>query len=259
MNLTSQQSNRIIKGVFTGKYNRRNLPASFYKANSEELLTAIKKGFGIKKAITGKYKYFEQVSQLSENAHMFSAAKTYQMVRELEQLKRYTKPYSEYKAGAQAIVERYSVTWQTPEVDSALAQSMNLKKWEMILEDRDVLPNLRYSAVGGKDTCDICIHLDGIVAPIDAPFWKKNAPQQHYACRCLLIQEPADVKLTSPSKLRSLEKEMNEKVSPVFQHNVGETKQIFTRDHPYFSEVPKRDQAFARKNFGLPIPDINGK
>lgn len=259
MSLTSQQTNSIIKGVFTGKYNRRNLPSSFYKANSEELIAAIKKGFGVRRTITEKYKYFEQISQLSENAHMFSAAKTYQMVRELEQLKRYSKSYSEYKDGAQSVIEKYSVTWQTPELDSALAQSMNLRKWEMILEDQDVLPNLRYSAVGGKDTCDICIHLDGIVAPIEDPIWKKNAPQQHYACRCILIQEPGDVKRTSSSRLRKLEKEMSEKVSPVFQHNVGETRQIFTRDHPYFSEVPKRDQAFARKNFGLPIPDINGK
>lgn len=258
MNLSQGQVNRILKGVYDGKYTRRKLPLSFYKANSGDLLKAIQKGFGVRN-LTSKSKYFEAISELSENAHMFSAAKTYQMVRELQQVKRLTKTYPEYKEASSSVFDRYAETWQVPEVDSALAQAMNLKKWMMILEDRDVLPNLRYSAVGGKDTCDICNHLDGIVAPIDDSIWKKYAPQNHYACRCILIQEPGDTKLSSKARLSKVDGQLSEKVSPVFMQNVGETKQIFPKDHPYFSEVSKQDRAFARKNFGLPIPEMNGK
>ena len=40
----------------------------------------------------------------------------------------------------------------------------------------------------------------------------------------------------------------------MFKMNPGKERVVFDKDHPYF-DVAKKDVAFAKTNFGLPIPE----
>lgn len=251
MGLSNQQVNRLLKGVYRGKYSRKVLPVGFYRDNTGEMVNAIKKGFGIRN-LKSTSKYFDVITELSENAHMFSAAKTYHMVRELEEVKKLTTSYKEYKVYAQQVYDKYSI-WQAAEIDTTIATAQQIKKWGQIQEDISVLPNLRYSAVNGA--CSICAPMQGIVQPANSSFYAKYYPPNHYGCLCIAIQEPADTKLTSSKKVNKVDAESLEKMSPVFITNAGQTREIFNKDHPYF-EVMRGDKRLAKRNFDLPIPQV---
>jgi hypothetical protein len=255
MPLSQHQVNRLLKGVYRGKYSRKILPVGYYLDTAGEMVKAIKKGFGIRN-LTSTSKYFGVISELSDNVHMFSAAKTYHMVRELEEVRKLTTNYREYKEYADQVYDKYTTTWQTAEVDTALATAQQIKKWEQIQNEIDVLPYLRYSAVAGA--CAICGPMDGIVQPADSAFVAKYYPPNHYSCLCIMIQEPGDTRLTSSKRVDQVDTEASAKMSPVFLTNAGQTRQIFNGDHPYF-EVARGDKRLAKRNFDLPIPDPNAK
>src|SRR4051794_38626255 len=131
MPLSEHQINRLLKGVYRGKYSTKILPVGYYVDNAGELVTGIKKGFG-RSNLKSTSKYFDVISELSDNVHMFSAAKTYHMVRELEEVKALTTGYKEYKEYASQVYDKYSTTWQTAEVDTAVATAQQIKKWDQI-------------------------------------------------------------------------------------------------------------------------------
>jgi hypothetical protein len=187
---------------------------------------------------------------------MFSAAKTYHMVRELEEVKALTTGYKEYKEYASQVYDKYSTTWQTAEVDTVVATAQQIKKWDQIQNEIDVLPFLRYSAVIGA--CPICGSMNGIVQPADSPFWARYYPPNHYSCLCIAVQESADTKLSTGKRVEQVDEFASAKMSSVFLTNAGQTKQIFNKDHPYF-EVARGDKRLAKRNFDLPIPELNAK
>lgn len=52
------------------------------------------------------------------------------------------------------------------------------------------------------------------------------------------------------------ESEALQNVPPAFRYNFAKEEIVFPKDHPYF-KVPNADKLFARKNFHLPIPNVN--
>ena len=72
-------------------------------------------------------------------------------------------------------------------------------------------------------------------------------------CRCVLEQLD-EGKVTED--VDKLAKQANELIQPEFKMNAGKDGYIFNPDHPYF-EVAKKDEALARNNFNLPIPDTD--
>lgn len=111
---------------------------------------------------------------------------------------------------------------------------------------------LKYSAIIDANTSDICKPLDGITLPVNDKFWNTHAPLNHFNCRCVLLQV-GEEKETNKEKVKEVEKEMNDKMQPLFKMNPGKDKVIFDDKHPYFEVAPK-DKEFAKNNFDLPMP-----
>lgn len=234
----------IIDGVYTGTVTPRNLPLSYYNRTRDDMMDAVKKGMGDRKG-------FEALMEdLDYNVQAFSAAKTYNLVRDLDNAKRSTTSQAEYEAKAQALVKQYD-TWGEAEVNTAQQQTHQAKQWQIITDDRDLFPTLRYSTIG--DACKICRPLDGITAPVNSPVWRRIYPCNHYNCYCIVIQLTAGEDLTNKAHMDALVEQSAKLMNPVFLSNPGITKQIYTNKHPYFSSVPKDDRKFAKENFGLPI------
>jgi hypothetical protein len=232
-----------LKKIFIGEYNTRNLPIPVYKKILAQMQGSLRMGFGSKAG------YRDLYDNLKDSVDLFSSAKTYQLTRELQSAKKGVKNFDEYEEIALPIINKYKV-WGEAEATTITAQALQAKQWQSIIADADILPNLRYSAIG--DACSICKPLDGIVAPVNAPIWTKYSPVNHYNCFCIIVQERGDVKVSSQSTIDVAVKNADEKVEDVFKHNAGITQEVFTKDHPYF-DIPKKDLGFAKRNFDLPI------
>jgi SPP1 gp7 family putative phage head morphogenesis protein len=263
--------NDLFKRIFNGEITEYELPESLYHSIADYLKKGAYKGYGIdfktltKEINEGLVSEFtesdlELLTNLRENIYMFSAAKTYQQVKEMTEAlvneKGTVVSFGEFKEAAGEIFDLYNSTWLKTEYDTAIGQAQESVKWESIEKNKEVLPYLRYSAVMDANTSEICAPLDGIVAPVDDPIWNTIAPLNHFNCRCLLEQldkEEGEKKETPDGEKNEKVNEVKGEMQDVFKMNAGKDGYIFKDDHPYF-HVPKGDVEFAQNNFDLPIP-----
>lgn len=234
----------IILGVFNGKYHTRNLPQAYYKRTSAGLIVQVETGIG------GDKTYDTLFNDLSENAQLFAGAKTYQLTAELQQAAQGVKSFKDFQVIGQSIYDKYE-RWGEAEDNTALQQTLQAKQWQVITDDSDLFPILVYRTIG--DACRICKPLDGLAAPVGDPIWRRVYPCNHYNCYCICTQEVSGaVALTGKSKAKALVEESSKLMSPVFLNNAGITRELYTKEHPYF-DIPKEDRKFAKDNFGLPV------
>lgn len=240
------QIENLIKGIFEGEIDKRNLPKDLYNAISKTLEEGIDVAFG------GEDSSLSDALQL--NIRMFSAAKTYQQINDISLLKDGdVKSFSDFKKEALEVYDQYNVTWLETEYSTTVGQALSARNWETIQEQKDVLPYLKYSAVIDENTSDICEPLDGITLPVDDPFWDKFAPLNHFNCRCLLESvDEYDAVVTPQDEVEEKAETVGAEMQDVFKSNPGKREVIFDKDHPYF-DVPKDDKKFAKENFGLPL------
>jgi SPP1 gp7 family putative phage head morphogenesis protein len=244
----------LLKGIYSGDITEYSLPDFLYKSIAKYLKAGLYEGYGgTLKDFSGKD--LQLLQELRENIYMFSAAKTYQQVKEIQGLlfdeKGDLRTQKQFNALGENTFDLWNKTWGETEYNTAVGQAQNAVKWNDIEENKDVLPMLRYSAVVDPNTSEICLPLDGMVAPVDDPIWNTVSPLNHFGCRCLLLQEGPAVKVTPGNGDRV--KDIEGKMQDVFKMNPGKDGYVFKEDHPYFA-VPKQDKAYAARNFDLPIP-----
>jgi SPP1 gp7 family putative phage head morphogenesis protein len=246
---------RLIDGIYSGSISEYDLPEGLYHAIAKFFEKGLYKGFGMELAdATGKD--FELLAELRENIYMFSAAKTFQEVKEIGSLmideNGERRTAQQFNAIGRQTFSQWNDTWGTTEYNTAVGQAQQASKWNEIEANKDVLPMLRYSAVMDANTSEICAPLDGLIAPVDDPIWNTVSPLNHFNCRCVLLQE-AGKEGTPDDKKAAAVKEVEDLMQPVFKMNPGKDGYIFKDDHPYF-QLEKKDRDFARENFGLPLP-----
>lgn len=246
---------KLLAGIYDGSITPYDLPEDLYLSIGEYLKRAIFKGFGGGLA-DFEGKDLDLLTQLRENVYIFSAAKTYQQVKDISSKlvdeDGNVRSLKEFNDIGKETFELWNDTWGATEYTTAIAQAQSASKWSKIEKDKDALGMLEYSTVG--DACDICAPLNGLTAPVDADVWDEVAPTNHYNCECILLQKETDEVTPTPDDERdSIIDKVSEKMDPVFKSNPGKTGEVFNGDHPYF-DVPKDDRKYAENNFDLPIP-----
>lgn len=254
----------LFAGIYSGKIKPRFLPTSLYFAIADYLKKGVYEGYGatfssLIKAHKPAGYYVSDMELLTEmrtNVYLFSAAKTYQQVRTMtDQLigdNGAILPFKQFREKADETYQLYNKTWLQTEYDTAIGQAQNARKWNVIEAQADVLPLLEYHAVLDSRTSEICRPLDGIIAPVNDPIWKKVAPLNHFNCRCMLKQL-SDGKVTSDKVKGEKVDETLGMMDDLFKMNPGQTGYVFDKDHPYFKVAPK-DREYAKRNFDMPIP-----
>lgn len=266
----------LIEDLFNGTIDPMNLPEDYYEKVANFISKAMNEGFketlkdiGSKLGKTDE----ELLIALDENIFMFSAAKTFQQTLEMsDALVNENGDYrtrEEFREEAKKIFTKYNGGydedgnelngWLDAERNTAITQAGNAAKWNDIKKNKEVLPYLRYVAVGDADTCDICDPLDGITLPVDDSFWDQYSPANHFNCRCLLEQLDQQDGEQAESEDADIEAAQGEsKLPDEFKYNPGKREEIYSTtgksQHPYFS-VPKEYKDFAKENFGLPLPE----
>lgn len=254
MDYTPEQIDELIADIYAGRVDVYSLPKPLYKAIASHLENALYKGYGGTTIDFGG-KPLAVLEELRENIYMFSGAKTYQQVREMTDLlinDEGLRSFSDFKKEALKVYEQYNVNWLNTEYNTAIGQAQSAARWNQIIEQADVLPMLKYSAVIDANTSDICRPLDGITLPVGDKFWNIHSPLNHFNCRCVLLQ--VDDRATPKSMVDKAAKEMDGLMQPVFKMNPGKDRVIFNDKHPYFDVAPK-DKELAKRNFDLPIPE----
>ena len=68
---------------------------------------------------------------------------------------------------------------------------------------------------------------------IDAQSWDEYYPPNGWRCRCLTKQ-------SAGPELKREVVASDEQVPPAFRHNAGKDRQLYTREHPYYQNVPQK-------------------
>ena len=132
-------------------------------------------------------------------------------------------PWSKFKKKADAIRGDYNGSWLKAEYHQTVARAQSAAKWRDIQSNADLYPHLRYETVGDRRVRDKHRQWNGLVLPIDHPFWKTNFPPNDWGCRCDAI--PTDEPVTDLKDGLSGTK-------AEFADNPGESGKIFARN-PY--------------------------
>lgn len=250
---TQTEINSTIEAIYMGELSTENLPEDLYLAIADNLKRSLYEGFGSKLAqLEEGTPEYELLSSLRENVYMFSAAKTFQITKELEQLAEMNITKEEYFLQAKGIMALYTDTWQLTETNTADAMANAARKWQKIEQDKEALPMLRYNALADANVDEECKAMDGITLPVDNKLWDTHSPPLHWNCRCVLEQVIEGE--STPTEIKKAREVVDDHISELFMMNPGKTGLVFPEDHPYFN-VPKEYKSFAEENFNLPIPE----
>ncbi len=267
--ITAEERDRIFRGIWRRDVGLFNLPFSLYDDTRTELGRGLNIGFGGK---TEDFAFespdFKTLKALERNIQKFSAAKTFQNVRDTQNLifdqQGFIRSFSEFKVDALKIYDQYNVNWLQTEFDTVVAQAQSASQWNDIQREKRALPLLKYVTAGDSRVRPEHRAWDGIVKPVDDPFWDTRMPVNSYGCRCVAIQLEAE-----EEKVTNLEKHLTKvkkttgvtslkNTDRVFATNVGKTKFAFDETggnvHPYF-QVPRTFSDLKRTNFNLPLDD----
>ncbi len=264
INLSNDEIDAIFLGIYSGEVTPESLPELLYAAISEKLKEGVYKGYkGSLKVIESTYGYgsapADMLKNLRENIYLFAGAKTFHQTEEMRGLlvsNGKVLTYGEFSKKAKETFDRYNETWMETEYNTAIGQSEMARFWVDAEEEKELFPFLRYIAVMDAHTSTICKPFHNITLPVGDKFWSEFSPLNHYNCRCILQKlEKGDETITHKSKVKKASKEVGDKMNDSFKMNPGKTGEVFGKEHPYLTEVPKEYKDLAKDNFNLPIPD----
>jgi hypothetical protein len=236
---------RLLKQIHEGRISEKNLPENLYEQIAEYLKHALYSGFG-----SDNFQDDGLLSDLRDNVYLFSAAKTYQFTSAcVQQL--YTddgerKPFSQFYEEGKVLYGQYQENYAAAEYITVFGQAQMAKQWQTIEANKAILPMLTFSTNGMP--CPECAPFEGLTAPVDDPIWDTCTPLLHFRCQCILI--PSDD--AEAWDQEAIDKLPIDTIPDDFQNNPGKTGEIFTKDNPYFEDVPKE---LAADNFGLEVPE----
>lgn len=254
--MTNEEIERLIIDVYNGSINVNNLPVNLYAEYIDKFAKEVDKAF------KGGLSLSEQElrAELYENIQLFSAAKTFQQVKDFESFltdKDGPVSFEKFRERALSRYKLYNVTWLDTEVTFALNSAIAGRQWVGIWEDRHIFPLLEYVTVGDARVREEHKVLDGVIRPVEDAFWNTFYPPWSWRCRCTTKKlEEGDV-TTLMNKINKIV--VLPKIKKFFQNNVGKTGKIFNGFHPYFKEVPDRYKDLAKRNFGLPFIPVSKK
>lgn len=240
---------RLLKQIYSGEINEKNLPVDLYEQIAEYLKSGLYKGFGSTLETVSEANR-EILSDLRENVYLFSAAKTYQFTKATSDLlvneEGQIKPFNQFYAQGQQVYGQYNEDWARAEYVTTIGQAQMAEQWQSIEANKEILPLLTFSTNG--QACIECAPFEGLTALVDDPIWDTCTPLLHFNCQCIII--PSDD--AEPSTKEFINDLPMDNIPDDFKNNPGKTGQIFTNDHPYFEDVLK---SAAANNFGLEIPE----
>lgn len=240
---TEKEKETFLEAVWLGEATVHHLPVFVYEKTVKNLEDALLDGFGTEKTEASLY------NELRTNIYKFSAAKTYQQVRDVHEiLVKYHERKDIFLKKAGQLFDDYNKTWLNTEFDTALSSGIGARNWKKIEAQKNALPFLEYHTVGDSRVRPTHAALDGITRKVGDSFWDTYYPPNGWECRCTVLQHADVAQVTDLTHFKA-----PDDVPDIFKGNVGKDGIVFSEDHPYF-KVARGDKDWKRRNFGLPLP-----
>lgn len=243
-------SDDFIRSVFEDKKPKGELDQDLYLETTKRLQQGLDKSFGLDFAYDTPDNVLR--NYLRHNVFRFSMAKNLTMIEDIRAalLDENGKPraFSAFKHEVVKINEAYNVNWLRAEYQHAIAQGQHASNWLQYERDKDLYPNLRYQTIEDDRVRPEHASLNGVVKPVDDPFWNTYAPQNGWGCRCSLLQVDDEVIPTESEEAKQRGKAA--KVKKGFAYNAGKQGVVYDDNHPYLVNNGKKE-AVSALQYGL--------
>ena len=266
MPLSKKEKDLLLRNIWNGRIHDRNLPGNLYVDTGNELHDGWEEGFGdFDKSDAA---LLAIAVGLNQNVYKFSAAKTFQQVKDMSNFivdkDGFIRPFRDFRASVEPIYSQFNEQWLRTEFDTAVGQAQSAQQWEQIQADKEILPMLRYRTAGDNKVRPLHASWEGITLPVDDPFWDSHNPPSDWNCRCDLDQLEPTKETNLTEHLEKVKKESKGEItslandSKLFSINPAKARLVFREkgldQHPYFT-VQRSDVAFRNRNFDLPLPN----
>lgn len=228
---------KIASDLHSGKLKPELLNQELISKTYNDLASGAKVGYGKKWNLFPGDGKGSLPNELKKNLYVFSGAKTYSQLEELNRLLYDSdgkiRPFNEYSVFAKKTNREYNVNFLQSEYQTAMTAAQMAQKWEKLQETKDLFPNLKYRSVGDSRVRPEHEKLNGIIKPIDDVFWSKYYPPLDWRCRCDVVATAEDV----------TEDDEDDLPEPQFKGNVGKDKEIFTKKGSFFKLLNTNENA----------------
>ena len=222
------------------------LPDDLFIYHYVNIFASVGKGFGLPIDLDGIR--FDTATKFKRNIAEFAGSKSFIQTATLTDAmftpdgKRVS--FAEFKKVAEGVNLDFNKNWLKTEMNTSYGIAQNAEKWAQIEEDADIFPLLQYVTVGDGRVRPEHASWDGIIKPVDDPFWDDKYPQNDWNCRC----EVRQLRTGTVSKTNG-----QPNTAKAFDNNPYKSGEVFTKDHDYFN-VPDEFKNAQSKNFGFETP-----
>lgn len=210
-----------IRDIFEGQVDPMH--RSIFEVYNKNYHGAITSVFGTKDT---------ELSQLFKlNLSKFAACKSFEVTGRLIEARKQFDRWEDYAKVARGIVNEYN-RYQRTEFNTIVARARTAKQFLKFLDEKDVLPNLKWLPTVSVTPRDIHVILVNTVRPIDDPLWQLHQPGNLYGCKC-------DWENTSEPVTDSPLGELP-KPARGLEGNPAVTGEIFTERHSYYDAIQEK-------------------
>lgn len=175
---------------------------------------------------------------LRREVFLFSGVKTYAQADALSSLMTNAdgslRPFTAFREAALKINEQYNLNWLRTEYDTAQRTARAVGKWQQIERTKAAMPYLQYFTVGDGRVRPDHREWEGIILPVDHPFWDTHFPPNAWNCRCVVRQLGADA---TPDELDPAALETIPQPDAYWSFNPGKQERLFPEGHPYWRRL----------------------
>jgi hypothetical protein len=225
------QFEAMVKKLFDGKIKKDDLYEDFIAQLAGIYEQAITQGY----EINTDYKEEDKVmlAALKENTFVFSGAKTYEQLKQLNELLKdengKLREWEDFKKQAAQVHNTYNKTYMKTEYKYAVSSSQMASKYVLAIAEEDEFPLCQFDAVQDNRTRPEHAALDGIILPVREFFKLYHFPLD-WGCRCTFRRLRRGEITQNPPAIE---------YKPFFNNNVGETGVMFSEEHPFIKEIPE--------------------
>lgn len=126
--------------------------------------------------------------------------------------------WSDFKKDAYAVSGDYNGRWLEAEYHQTVATANMAAKWEDFQRNKDLYPNLKYVTVGDGRVRPEHQAWEGVIRPIDDPWWSTHYPPNDWGCRCDVEQTDEDPTEGEPKM---------DPIKEAFRNNAAQSGKIF--------------------------------
>lgn len=280
LNISDQDREALLRRVHSGEVDVFKLPVELYSSIAAEFSEAVFSGYGLNfDKISINTPDFQALQSLQRNVYVFSAAKTFQQIKDVQKFildgKGFIRPFRKFEEDAAKIFDTYNKQWLKAEYETAKEGARAARRWTEIQNTKHIFPFLKYQTREDSRVRPEHADLNGIIRPVDDSFWDTHTPPNGWGCnnRCRLVklrdadelsplEDQGGGSFLRPDTLDGDGKPLKTNPLPkLFNFNYGKEGLIFPDrsigkgidSHPYFT-VANRFDTHKNNNFNLPLP-----